>query len=593
MELSGIFSVLLMFGLIAFIVVALYKEILAPALVFLIVVSVLVGVGILTPREALMGFANENLAIVIMLLLISYMVRRLGILDFFFSRIFHSRLTFRGFLFKMMLFVSGSSAFLNNTPIVALMLPYVHEWGRQRRIPPSKLLIPMSYAAIFGGMATLIGTSTNLVVNSLAMDRGMPSFSIFDFTIVGVSLIVIGILYFMLVGARLLPSYKDILQKFSEKSREYLVEACIKKGSKLIGMTVTEASEGQIKGLYLVEIVRQDLSITPVPPREYLLEGDILIFAGATDKISELLKQELGLQLLDGEFIDQQEQIEIMEAIVPYNSSLIGKTVQDSDFRSRFNTVLVAVHRNNDRLEGRLADIQFKAGDVLLFITGKKFLQKRKKIDEFYIISSVKENPQIDIKKTIFVVAGLVLTVTLAALNWVPLFTGLIIFLTLLFLFKIVSLNDVKGSFELDLILIIGFAFAIGKAMDNTGTADLFAHNLIRIFEPLGPLGILFGIYFITNVLTEFITNTAAATIIFPIAFATAGSMGADPVPYILAVAFAASASFMTPIGYQTNLMVMGPGGYKFRDFFRVGLPLSLLFMFATVFLLGIIYKLI
>ncbi len=593
MEYSGLFSVLLMFGLIAFIVIALYKEIMTPALVFLIVVAILVGVGILTPREALLGFSNQNLGIVIMLLIISYVVRRAGVLDFFFSRIFHKKLKYRGFLMRMMLFVSGTSAFMNNTPIVALMLPYVHEWGRDKRIPPSKLLIPLSYTAIFGGMATLIGTSTNLVVNSLAMDRGMPSFSIFDFTPVGIILVVVGILYLYLFGARLLPSYKDVLQRFSEKNREYLVEAQIMKKSPLIGKTVSESGESRIKGLILVEIIRQGQSIAPVSEREVFHSQDILIFAGATDRITELLNQELGLRLLEHEFIAAQENLEIVEAVVPYHSNLINKKLGDTDFRSRFNAVVVAVHRNDDRVQKNLSEITFKAGDVLLFMVGKDFMDRRKRYDEFYVISRVKDKPQVDIRKTIFLISGLVISIVTSALNLIPLFTALIIFITLMFMFRVVNLDDMKGSFELDLVLIIGFAFAIGKAMDNTGAADLFALNLIRIFEHLGPLGTLFGVYLITNILTEFITNTAAATISFPIAFATAVTQGSDPVPYVLAVAFAASASFITPIGYQTNLMVMGPGGYKFRDFFKVGLPLSIIMMFTCVFMLGIIYKLI
>lgn len=593
MEFSGLFSVLLMFGLIAFIVIALYKEIMSPALVFLIAVSILVTVGILTPREALLGFSNQNLGVVIMLLIISYVVRRAGILDFFFSRIFHSKLRFRGFLLRMMLFVSGTSAFMNNTPIVALMLPYVHEWGRDKRIPPSKLLIPLSYAAIFGGMATLIGTSTNLVVNSLAMDRGMPSFGIFDFTPVGVVLIAVGILYLYLFGVRLLPSYKDVIQRFTEKNREYLVETEILAHSPLIGRTVGESAEGRTKGLILVEIIRNGQTITPVSEREVLYEQDILIFAGATDRLTELLNQDLGLRLLEQDFIESQEALEIVEAVVPYHSTLINKRLGDTDFRSRFNAVIIAVHRNNDRVQDRLPDIVFRPGDVLLFLAGKDFMDRRKRFDEFYVISRVRDLPQVDIRKTIFLLAGLVSSVVLSALNLIPLFTALLIFITLMFLFRIVNLDDLQGSFELDLVLIIGFAFAIGKAMDNTGAADLFALNLIRIFEPLGPLGTLFGVYLITNILTEFITNTAAATISFPIAYATAITQGSDPVPYILAVAFAASASFITPIGYQTNLMVMGPGGYKFRDFFRVGMPLSLLMMVTCVFLLGLLYKMI
>lgn len=582
----------IVFGLIIFVIITMYREKLHAGSVFIIVMATLVGFGILTPQESMQGFANQNLIVIILLLIISSILKRSGILDYFFSKTFHSKLSYRWFLFKMTTFVSGFSAFMNNTPIVALLLPYAHEWGRKNNISPSKLLIPLSFASIFGGMATLIGTSTNLVVNSLWMDKGMETFSIFDFTYVGIPVIIIGITYLLLFGNKLLPANKDLLKSFDENSRKYLIEARIRRNSALVGKSVEEANLDILKGIYIVEIIRNKEIITPVSNEEILRKGDILLFTGEIDQISDLVRRTSGLRLVDNKFFKEQEKINIIEAVIPYNSPLIRKSIHIEEFRAKYNAAILAVHRDRMDITAKDGSLFLKSGDVLLLVAGHDFWEISAKSGEFHVITHVKEIQNLDLKKMIVLLGGLLTVIVLSTLDVVPLFVSLVVFIAVLILVKIAYFSELKAMFNVDIVLIIGSAFALGKAMELTGAADMLSRFLLTAFLPLGTVGVLFGVYILSNLLTGFITNIAAATIVFPIAFAAATSLGVNPAPFVLATAYGSAASFITPIGYQTNLMVYGPGGYKLKDFMRIGIPLSVIMMFTVCFILSWRYNL-
>lgn len=583
------FDILVLFSVLIFLIYSLYTEKFHPAAVFLISVSILVIFGILKPEEALSGFSNKQVAIIILLLIVSSAIQKTGIVSYYFSKILREKDSYNSFLSKMIVSVSSISAFLNNTPIVAMLIPYVSEWGRKKNISPSKLLIPLSYAAILGGTITLIGTSTNLIVNGFAVESGLKAFDIFDFAYVGIPATIFGFIYMLVLGKKLLPDREDILKTFLQRKKEYLVETKINKNSKLIGKTVLQANLRNLKGLFLAEIIRQDRRIAPVSPTETLEENDILIFVGDTKAISYLVESDIGLSL--PEFCNLENGYsEIVEVVISYNSSLINKKVRDTDFRGKFDAAILAVHRNGEKLSGKIGEIVLKPGDLLLLLVGKDFWKRAEDTTDFYIISKVRDISNIDLKKGNLVFWGFIFVILLSTLKILPLFSGLLIFLSFLIITRIFPYSEIKKGIDINLAVIAALSISIGKAMIITGAANLIASYINSLFLPLGVLGGIIGVYLITNVLTEFITNIAAASIAFPVALSAAQYYGVEPYPFILAVAYGASASFITPIGYQTNLMVYAAGSYKFKDFFKIGLPLSIGYAIICIFILYIFY---
>ncbi|WP_457624514.1 SLC13 family permease [Persephonella sp.] len=574
---------------IIFLITALYLEIFHPAAVFFIAVSVLVITGILSPSQALAGFSNEQIATIILLLLVSNLIQKVGVVNYYFSKVLKDSLSYRAFLGKMFLMVSSLSSFLNNTPIVAMLIPYVYQWGKKKKISPSRLLIPLSYAAILGGTITLIGTSTNLLVSGLAVQQGLQPLGIFDFALVGIPATIAGFIYMFFWGYKLLPERKDVLETFLERKKEYLVETIVRKDSPLIGKSIKEAELRNLKGLFLIEIIRGSKKISPVSPEEILEENDILIFAGQTESITELLSTKTGLSLPQFCTIDG-EKVDVVEVVISNNSSLINKKVRDTDFRAKFDAAILAVHRNGEKLRGKIGEIVLKPGDLLLLLTGKDFWKRAEDTTDFYIVSRVREIFNIDLKKGNLVFLSFLGVIILSALGFISLFTGLLILIAGFVIFRLTSYSEIKKGLDISLIIIAALSLAIGAAMHVTGTADLLAGMVESVLSPLGVIGALIGIYLFTNVLTEFITNIAAASIAFPVAVSLAESFSVEPTAFILAVAYGASASFVTPIGYQTNLMVYSVGNYKFKDFVKVGLPLSVIYAIICISLLYFLF---
>ncbi|MEA2106002.1 MAG: SLC13 family permease [Bacteroidota bacterium] len=587
------FELIVVFIVILFILFSLYQELLGATFTFVIAVVTLGFFGILTPREILSGFANEQIAVIILLLLLGDIIRQTGVVEVLFDKIFKSAKSYRGFLSRMTLIISGFSAFLNNTPLVAVMMPYVNSWCKRNNISPSKFLMPLSYAAILGGCATLIGTSTNLIVNGMVVDQqifpGMKSLNIFEFAYVGVPMIFLGFFY-LLFGEKLLPTKTDLMDDFSTNTREYLVEAEIRKNSKLIGQTIEEAGLRNLKGLFLVEIIRKSFKISSVKPNVILQQNDLLIFAGDTETIVEMINSDIGLRLPSVGMLYKKKQTEVVEIVISHNSSMINKTVKEIRFRAKYDAAVIAVHRNGERISGKIGDIVIKPGDVLLLFTGADFISRSNHTQDFYFISKVKDFQKLEAYKVWTLLGGTVLTILLAALNIVSLFMGLVVLLMVVIAMKIANPKELYKAVDYNLAMIIALALALGTAMIKSGAAELIADLVITTFLPLGRIGLLFGIYFITAILAAYITNKAAVAIIFPISLTMAANLDLNPIPFVLVVSFAAAANFITPHGYQTNLMVYGPGGYSFKDFFRVGAPLTLIYMVVTVFILNLIY---
>lgn len=581
---------------LVFIIVSLYTELIGPAFTFIIGIVVLGLFNILTPKEIMNGFGNDQVAVILMLLLLGDIIRKTDLIDSLLDRVFQNTKTYKGFLSRMTFLVGGMSAFMNDTPLVAIMMPYVRNWSKRNHIKPSKLLIPLSYAAILGGSATLIGTSTNLIMNGMVKDPsiipGLQPIGLFAFTVAGLPMIIIGSLYLILFSNRLLPERMDAMSNFSSESREYMVEAEIRPGSNIIGKTIEEAGLRNLPGLFLAEIFRGDVQLPAVSPSMVLKEGDVLVFAGDTETIAEMINSNSGLTLKQVGMYKRKRHTQVVELVISQNATLVNKTVKDSNFRSLFDGAILAIHRNGERIPGKIGNVKLKAGDVLLVLAGDNFTERSRISNEFYLLSRVAEFRKLKWYKNLILFGGAATAIITSALGLIPFFMALLILMILILVLKITTPKELPKSLDYNLAIIIVMAMALGTAMTKTGIADIIAHLIIEVIKPLGAVGLLAGIFVITNLLASYITVKAAAAIIFPISVTAAIQMGLPTMPYVLIVAHGAAANFITPMGFQTNLMVYGPGGYNFRDYMKIGWPLTLMYLIVSVLTLSYWYDL-
>jgi di/tricarboxylate transporter len=400
-------------------------------------------------------------------------------------------------------------------------------------------------------------------------------------------MVFIGSLYLVLFGNKLLPSHTDVISDFSSHSREYLVEAQVRSKSSIIGKTLEEARLRNLPGLYLVEINRSNISLPAVSPNFKLQSGDVLVFAGDTATIAEMVNSNTGLMLTQVGMFTKKSHTEVLELVISHNSTLINKTVKDTNFRAKFDSAILSIHRNGEKLTGKIGELKLKAGDVLLVLVGDDFAERASDTQDFYLISKIREFRKLKWYKVLALFGGVALAIIASALGYISLFMALLILMILIFLLKIASPKDIPKSIDFNLAIIIALSLAIGTAMIKTGMADMISDYLVKAFIPFGPVALLGGIFIITNILASYITNKAAAAIIFPISVTAAIQLGLPTAPFILVVAFAAAANFITPIGYQTNLMVYGPGRYNFKDYLKIGLPLTLIYLVVCVFMLS------
>jgi di/tricarboxylate transporter len=440
----------------------------------------------------------------------------------------------------------------------------------------------LSYAAILGGTMTLIGTSTNLIVSSFLEDVTGQGLAFFDFFVVGASVTVLGLVV-MLLSARLLPASQDD----SIDINEYLIEAEVATDSPLVGKSIMENRLRDMDDLFLVEIVRDDYLISPVAPHEYIEAGDKLIFSGDIKHLNALERFN-GLQLFAVEEGLLRENM--MEVIVMPNASIEGKTVKDSGFRSLFDAAVVGMRRGGKRLSGKLGNITIQAGDSMMLAVGPDFNERKNLDKNFVVVDDSVGGAKTTPIQNYLVTATLLVVIALATTGAVPLIKGMAFLLVSMLVLGVVRGSELRRRFPFELWLIIASALTLSQALTNAGLVEILANFLHDHLAPLGPYAALAGIYFGTLLLTETMTNNAAAALVFPIAFGLAESYGLSYMPFVMTVAFGASASFLTPYGYTTNLMVQNLGRYELKDYFRAGLPLSIVYSAVVIVLLPIVF---
>lgn len=560
--------------------------------------SVLLTVfGILSPTEAISGFASESVLTIAALFVIAAGIRETGALDVIGGRLMGGARNERGALLRMIPRVTGLSAFLANTAVVAMLIPVLGDWCRRHRVSPARLLLPLSFLSILGGMCTLIGTTTNLIVSETMVRAGLPAISMFELAAIGLPCVAVGAVYLYFVGPRLLPKRKDMLQEIGDSVREYLVEMSIQANCPLVGQSVEEAGLRRLPGLFLVEIVRGGRIIAPVEPDEVLFEGDQLAFAGVVGTIVDLERiPGLAPAAADHEatFAERRNQ-RYCEAVISSTSPLIARNIRDSNFRALYNAAVIAVHRGGTRLMGRIGDIVLRPGDTLLLQTGPHFAEANRNNRDFFLVSSIEQARRVRHERTWIAIGLLALLVVLLVFGgrfgMRPVIAAFLV-AGLMIATRCISVADARRTVALDVILTIAAAFGLGKALDSSGAAEAIGNLIVASTGSLGPIFAMGVVYATTIALGLVITSKAAAVLVFPIAMVIAGPLGVDPRPLAIAVAAAAASSFASPISYQTNMMVYGPGGYRFGDFLRVGLPLHVLLLAVALIVIPLVWPL-
>ena len=556
-------------------------------LVMVAALTALLVAGVLPPADALAGFANPGLATVGVLYVVVSGLTETGIASALGARLLGGAGTITGAQSRLMASVAAISAFLNNTPLVAMLIPTVQDWAKKNRISVSKLMIPLSYAAILGGTITIIGTSTNLVVVGLvATETQLEPIRFFEIAWVGLPAAVIGILYVVGTSRWLLPERRPPMQERSN-AREYALEMVVEPGCPLIGRSIEEAGLRRLHGVFLAEIERAGTVLPAVAPTERLYGNDRLVFVGGVDSVVDLYKIKGLVPAPDQVFKLDSPRAErlLVEAVVSPSSPVAGQTIRDSRFRTRYDAVVVAVARGGQRIPGRIGDIRLQPGDTLLIESRPSFVQRNRDSRDFILVSPLRDSspPRHDRAAiAVLILAGLVAAVSIAR---VPMLTAALVAAGLMLLARCTTGPIARRSIDWQVLVVIGAAISAGTALERTGAAAALADAWLELGGG-SPMLALVGVYGITVLLTEFITNSAAAALVFPLAAAAASALGVDFRPFVIAIMMAASASFATPVGYQTNLMVYGPGGYHFSDYIRIGLPLNLLLWLTAMLII-------
>ena len=569
-------------------------------LVAILIMVSLVLTGVVSPEEGVAGFSNSATLTVAFMFILSAALLKTGALQQIGPRL--TKVFDRSYitgLIIMMLAIALVSAFINNTPVVAIFIPVIMQVAQRTGQSPSKLLIPLSYASIFGGTCTLIGTSTNILVSGIAEKSGLPSFSMFLMAPVGLFLLLGGILYMVFVGSKVLPNRKqesDLENKFSV--RDYLAEIQLNEMSDSVGKKIMDAPLVREMELDIIEVRRANGNRHYLPPGDLVLRPDDTLKVRFNMSKMILLKEQAKINPTSAISINNNQLTDknttLVELIITSKSEFDGKSLKELDFRRKFRAVPLAIKHREEVLHERLQEVVLQPGDLILAEVKTHYLDNLKEMEKqqqspFIVIS---ESGLTDFNRKDFAKVAIIGTavILLATFEIVPIMIGTIAGAALLVLSGCINMKEFYNAIEWKVVFLLAGALSLGVAMQNSGLARMIADGLVEFLGPLGPVAIVSGLYLSTSLLTEIMSNNATAALIAPIAIAMAASLGISPLPFLMAVTFAASASFMTPVGYQTNTMIYSAGQYKFADFFKVGAFLNLLFWILASVLIPFFY---
>ncbi|MEZ4416608.1 MAG: SLC13 family permease [Gemmatimonadota bacterium] len=565
-------------------VVVLARDLIAPATMMVGGAVALLLAGVLTPVEAFAGFGNPAPITVAALYILARGVEKTGLLNPLVYGLLGGTRQGRWSLLRLLLPAALASALLNNTPIIAMLIPVVLTWCERHERSPSLYLLPLSFAVVLGGVGTTIGTSTNLVVSGLLEAEGMAPFGLFEISPLGIPVLAVGLVVLIVTAPLLLPDRAPVRGQLEKSLREFVVFMDVVPEGPLVGRSIEEAGLRNLKGVFLAQVERDGEVLVPVSPSTQLRAEDRLCFAGQVDQIVDI-------QALKGLRSTEQHQMghfdtarhAFFEAVIGPASPLVGRTLKEVEFRSRYQAAVVAIHRSGERVDAKPGDVRLRVGDTLLTLADPDFRTRWRDRNDFLLVAPMQGTPPGVTRKGWIVGMVAVAIVAVAGSGLLPILQAALAGVAILLFAGVLTAGEARDSVDLDVVLVIAASFAYGLAIEKTGLAAALAHGIGEGLGGLGPRGVLLGVVVATVVLTELVTNNAAAALMFPVGLAAAHEFGLDPRAFAVAVAVAASCSFLTPIGYQTNTMVYGPGGYRFGDYFRLGFPLTLAMITSIV----------
>jgi di/tricarboxylate transporter len=568
--------------------VVLVREWTSPAFAVLVATIFLLIVGVIDGDQAFSGFSNEAPIVVAALLVFARAADVSGLIQPVLDQLMGTGGSTRGLLARVIAPLTLASGFLNNTTIVAMSVPAVIDACNRRGLSASRFLMPISFAAVLGGVITLVGTSTNLTISGLLREAGHPPLSIFEITPVGLPIALVGIVVLSLLAGRLLP---DRGQQHGEAAigRDYSVSMLVLRDGPLVGQTVEGAGLRRLQSVYLVAIEREGERIAPVSPDTELHSRDRLTFVGGVDQIVDLQRMR-GLTSAHRGQIRRLPGDRHSFSEVVLGEQFAGRTLREIGFRARYGAAVLGIHRAGHRVEGKLGDVPLRIGDTLLVLGDENFYRRYRNEGDFLVIAPLGGIPPTQPRKAKRVALIGIAFIGLTGLGIVPILHGALLVALAVIASGGLTLQQARQAIDLNIVLLIAAAFGLGAAVDSSGLGQTVAELLVSVLGPFGPLGALAGVLIATMIVTEFISNNATAVLLFPIALATASTLGVDPRPFVIAVMLGASLSFLTPLGYQTNMMVYGVGNYRFTDFMRLGLPLNLVCILMSLLLVPLVF---
>ena len=581
---------LLTAGVVLAVLVALVRDLAPPAVAMLAGVTVLLVGGVIDASQAFAGFSNPAPITVGALFVVARAVEVTGAADRLTRRALArtppaGRRGERRELARLLTPSAALSALFNNTPIVALLAPRVSSWARQTGRSSSRYLLPLSYATILGGLITLIGTSTNLVVSGLLAQQGMAPIGLFEPARVGLPLAAGGLLLLVAVSPRLLPTRRTPSDDVAGDARDYTIEVVVEPLGELVGKTVADAGLRALQGVYLVELERDGVTISPVGPDERLQGDDHLVFAGNVERVVDL-QRIAGLRSAEQRhfsLLNERPDGRLFEAVIAEGSQLVGRTLEEIGFRAEYDAAVIAIHRAGERAPGKLGAVRLRAGDVLVVLARRGFRRRWRGARDFLLVAPVDGSGAPRSSRAWVVQLLMVGLLVTAGTGMLDILVASLLAAVGLVLFGVLSADEARDAVDLDVLVLIAASFGLGAAVQASGLATTVADAITAVLGDAGGVGLLAGVLVATMALTGLVSNNAAAVLMFPIALAVAVGAGLEPRPFVIAVMVGASTDFLTPIGYQTNTMVYGMGGYRFSDFARLGFPLTILTVVVAI----------